>query len=273
MSLKEIARQTLEIIERGAYSADDGRVVDIQAEIQAAIRGTKLYRPAQLEALLTTRSDGAPPKIEVTGESTQEAAHRLAQSGPVALLNFASARNPGGGFINGAKAQEEDLSRCSALYPCQLTQMDYYSANRQQKNLLYTDHIIYSPRVPFFRIKRQALLDAPFMASVITAPAPNAGQVRRRVGMGGAREIEATLRRRAAMVLATLRAEGERRVILGAWGCGVFQNDPGDVADAFGACLTSDGGFAGAFDEVVFAVYQRKEKPTANFLAFQRRFG
>src|SRR5262249_60941792 len=88
-------------------------------------------------------------------------------------LNFASARNPGGGFLGGAKAQEEDLARRSALYACLLTQRPYYDANRAERSLLYTDHIIYSPSVPFFRDRALDLVESPFCASIITAPAPN----------------------------------------------------------------------------------------------------
>src|SRR6185312_12808515 len=94
----------------------------------------------------------------------------------VVALNFASAKNPGGGFLGGAKAQEEDLCRCSALYTCQLTQSAYYEVNRATSSMLYTDNIIYSPDVPFFRDDRLQLLDEPFTVSIITAPAPNAGQ-------------------------------------------------------------------------------------------------
>jgi uncharacterized protein (TIGR02452 family) len=67
------------------------------------------------------------------------------------VLNFASARNVGGGFLNGARAQEEDLARSCGLFRCLETQPEYYEVNRRTASLLYTDHIIYSPRVPWFR--------------------------------------------------------------------------------------------------------------------------
>ena len=97
--------------------------------------------------------------------------------------------------------------------------------NRAQKSLLYTDHMIYSPSVPWFRTRSTNLLDYFFLASVITAPAPNAGQVLRRAP-DASPEIEACVRRRAGMVLAVARELGHRNLLLGAWGCGVFRNDP-----------------------------------------------
>src|SRR5262249_31356994 len=142
----------------------------------------------------------------------------------VVALNFASAKNPGGGFLSGAKAQEEDLARCSALYTSQITQRAYYDANRAHGSMLYTDHIIYSPDVPFFRDARLELLEAPFLLSIITAPAPNAGEASRH-GRGEADKVRRTLEARAGKVLAVAAAHGHTCLVLGAWGCGVFRNE------------------------------------------------
>ncbi len=271
MSLKGLAQQTLAIVDDGGYSLPTGERVEIKAAVAAALRGTRLYAPDQLAALVAgPAGDGRPPTIEVAAETTCAAARRLAATGPVCALNFASAKNPGGGFLGGARAQEEDLARCSALYPTQLTQRGYYDANRATDSMLYTDHLIYSPAVPFFRDDRLDLLPRPYLCSVITSPAPNAGEALRRDADAGP-AIRATLERRAAMVLAAAQAEGERRLILGAWGCGVFRNDPELVAAIFATHLGSPR-FAGAFDEVVFAIYDRSAgQPT--LASFVRRFG
>jgi uncharacterized protein (TIGR02452 family) len=210
--------------------------------------------------------------IEVTDETTQAAAHRLVslEGGPdLVLLNFASARNPGGGFIKGAKAQEEDLARCSGLYPCLLTQPEYYEVNRAQDSMLYTDHLIYSPQVPWFRVHNRELLDDYFLASVMTAPAPNAGQALNR-DPNSTPEIEQALRRRAGYVLAIAQAQGHRTLLLGAWGCGVFRNNPSMVADAFGQWLESRR-FQGCFERVVFGIYD-SSKNQNTLRAFKDRF-
>lgn len=265
MSLTAIANQTLEIVKRGEYQATSGRVVHLKAQLAEAIEGTRLYTPQELARLLENRQrlqnptgKVVRPKIEVTPESTAQATRRLSEEEgeqAVVALNFASARSPGGGFLRGAQAQEEDLARCSALYECQLRQQEYYEANRAQRSPLYTDHIIYSPKVPFFRDEQLELLEKPFLTSIITAPAPNAGEFLR--GEPQALEmLRSTLERRAGMVLEVAADQGERVVVLGGWGCGVFRNSPAVVAQVF-ADWISHPGFGSAFERVVFGIYER----------------
>lgn len=274
MSLRGVAQQTLSIIHDGGYVNGQGSRVELGADVAAAIAGTRLSTPSELARLLDAGAGaGARPSFEVTNELTQAAARRMTQDEgceDVLLLNFASAKNPGGGFLTGAKAQEEDLARASALHPCLLAAPEYYEINRACDHLVYTDHMIASPRVPFFRVEARELLERPFLATVITAPAPNALALER----AWPRELagldyEAVLRRRAGMVLALAEQLGSRQLVLGAWGCGVFRNDPVLVADAFGRWLEHPR-FAGAFDRVVFAVWGRV---AANLEAFERRFG
>ena len=274
MSLKETASKTLQILETGYFLAPDGRRVDLQPALGKAIEGTRLYTPEHALATLQGLNPASSHRmtIEVTDETTQIAARRLVESESVTdlvLLNFASARNQGGGFINGAKAQEEDLCRCSGLYPCLLSQDTYYTANRNYESAIYTDHLIYSPNVPWFRTRSRDEPNTMFLASVISAPAPNAGVVLSREP-GALSEVETALRRRAGLVLAVAADNGHRTILLGAWGCGVFRNSPALVADAFGGWLES-ATFAAAFDRVVFAIYDRSEGQTT-LSAFKQRF-
>lgn len=279
-SVERVARETLAICERGSYVAPSGREVDLSDALRRAVEGTRVYTPSWLAAL-------APPTraarhVEVTDETTQRATERLVREhGDVALLNFASARNPGGGFLGGARAQEEDLCRCSGLYPCLVGQhLYYYASNRATferapntpdaaweaasgARLLYTDFMIHSPRVPFFRVRgKDAPLEEPYLASVITAPAPNGEALRRDPSLGPA--LRETFRRRAAYVLRVAEAHGHRTLVLGAWGCGAFHNDPETVADVFVEVLrTAD------LERVVFAIPRAVAQ---NHEAFARRF-
>jgi uncharacterized protein (TIGR02452 family) len=258
VSLAHVGAETVEITRRGWYLSPSGARVSIEAAVANAIEGTRLFRPSDYAALspaAQTERARAATTLEVTGETTAQAARRLVEHesvGRVAALNFASAKNPGGGFLGGAKAQEEDLARCSALYACQVTQREYYDANRACASMLYTDHLIYSPDVPFFRDERLDLLEAPFLVSLLTSPAPNAGEAYKR---GEFPHLGGTLERRAAQVLRVAEHCGHEILVLGAWGCGVFRNDPRSVADVFARLLA--GPFARTFTRVVFAIYDR----------------
>ncbi|WP_141208159.1 TIGR02452 family protein [Streptomyces griseorubiginosus] len=196
----------------------------------------------------------AEPADPPAGGSAARSARPSARR--VAVLNFASARNPGGGFLNGAQAQEEALCRASALYTCLLQAREFYDHHRAHRDPFYTDRVIHSPAVPVFRDDRGRLLSSALLVGFLTAAAPNAGVVRRTAPERVA-ELPRALAVRAERVLSVAAAEGYRRLVLGAWGCGVFQNDPAQVAGAFRTLLAPGGRFAGAFEHVVFGVLDR----------------
>lgn len=172
--LRGIAQQTEQIVAAGSYRTSDGREVPLAAAVGAARDGTRMYGPGPVEVTVPA---GARTAFEVTGESSLEAARRL--GGDVAVLNFASARNPGGGYLNGAQAQEEALCRASALYTCLLRAREFYDHHRAHRDPFYTDRVVHSPGVPVFRDDRGRLLDEPFTAGFLTSAAPNAGVVLR----------------------------------------------------------------------------------------------
>ncbi|GGV57818.1 TIGR02452 family protein [Streptomyces massasporeus] len=267
--LRGIAQQTEQIVAAGAYRAPDGREVSIAAELRAAREGTRLHGPEPVPVPADRVTGARATLIEVTGESSLEAARRLhglgaprrpaapvGLGGHVAVLNFASARNPGGGYLNGAQAQEEALCRASALYTCLLEARPFYDHHRAHRDPFYTHRVIHSPAVPVFRDDRGGLLAEPYTAGFLTSPAPNAGVVHRTAPERAA-ELPQALAARSERVLETAAAHGYRRLVLGAWGCGVFRNDPAQVAEAFRALLGPGGRFAQAFEHVVFGVLDR----------------
>jgi uncharacterized protein (TIGR02452 family) len=125
--------------------------------------------------------------------------------------------------------------------------------------------MIHSPAVPFFRDGELRLLEEPFALSILTAPAPNAGAALEKDPSLGD-EITRVLHARARKVLALAAAHHHPCVILGAWGCGVFRNDPAEVARAFAGALAEMGG---AFSRVVFAI---RDSAGRNYAAFARQF-
>ncbi|THA35201.1 TIGR02452 family protein [Streptomyces sp. A1277] len=266
--LRGIARETENIVRTGSYRTAQGRDVSIERALAAALSGTRLYGPEPVPVAALDRD--RTPVVEVTGESSLQAAARMTaeRPGKVAVLNYASARNPGGGYLNGAQAQEEALCRASALYATLLRAPEYYAHHRAERSAFYTDRVIHSPGVPVFRDGRGRLLDTPYTAGFLTSPAPNAGVIRARTPQE-AHRIPAALATRAERVLEVAAVRGYRRLVLGAWGCGVFRNDPAEVAGAFRALLTGEGRFAGHFEQIVFGILSREDaSPTR--AAFER---
>lgn len=249
-SLRELAEETVEIVRRGWYQAAGGGQVRVGGDIASAVASTRLYLPDDEvgPAAGDIRFAGAPPVVEVTGETTLAAARRLGAG--VACLVFASARKPGGGFLSGAQAQEESLARASALAACQNAAAEFYAYHRAQGDVRYSDRVIYSPDVPVFRDDDGTLLAKPFAVSFLTAAAPNLGALRAAGRPEPAAGISGILRHRAERVLRVAAAHGHRRLVLGAWGCGVFGNDPQVVAAIFADLLPA----APWFDHVAFAV-------------------
>lgn len=254
-------RETLEILKRGYYINQQGKEIDIADAQKTAHKETILYKPEALQNLIQEAlpdSNEEPTKFLVNDLTTLDAVRaEYLSDHNIAYLNFASARNPGGGFLNGAQAQEESLARATGLYHCQLNGEDYYIANRKHDSCLYTDHIIYSPAVPIFREEKGNLMDDFITAAIITAPAVNAGVIKRNEP-DNIDKIESYMRRRMDMILAVCKKHRHETLVLGAWGCGVFRNDPIVVASLFYDLLL--GKYKDQFKKVVFAVYSKDER-------------
>jgi uncharacterized protein (TIGR02452 family) len=259
--LRAIASETVAIVEDGQYRSPGGHEVSLVGDIASAVEGTRLYAPGDLVDVPVSGS--AAPVIEVTNETSLQAARRV--GGTLACLVFASAKNPGGGFRTGAQAQEESIARASALHACLESVPGFYSFHRHQRDLRYSDRVIYSPGVPVFRDDTGTLLEQPYPVSFLTAAAPNLGAILRNQP-GDAATVPEILAARAGRVLRIAAAHGHRTLLLGAWGCGVFGNDPAVVAAAFAGQITPVGGW---FDRIVFPVYDR-QAGTPAYTAFAR---
>ncbi|MGN9807708.1 TIGR02452 family protein [Micromonospora sp. L32] len=230
--------------ERAALAAETDRLV--AAGRYGPVPAATLHLP---DEPLPEPGPAGPSTVEVTDETSLAATRRLAGTadGRVACLNFASAKKPGGGYATGAHAQEESLARSSALAASLRTAPEFYAYHRARPDPVYSDRVIHSPDVAVFRDDSGRLI-APYPVAFLTAAAPNAGALREPVNLPG------VLRRRAGRVLGVALAHGHRRLVLGAWGCGVFRNDPRQVAAAFADLLGPGRPYAGRFDLVVFAV-------------------
>jgi uncharacterized protein (TIGR02452 family) len=252
----ELGRNTVRILEARCYTNPAGQVVEIGDLLDRSVQGTRSFSPDH-ELPSVQPGDTEQTQIEVENESTLAAAHRLVQSGfrPVAL-NFASAKHPGGGFLGGARAQEESLARSSGLYAC-LVGNPMYDFHKSQGDPLYSNYAIYSPGVPVLRDDEGVLLLKPYLCSFITSPAVNAKVALERDRSARPRIREA-MRLRIDNVLTVAAMHGHEALILGAWGCGVFGNDSREIAELFHQALTGD--FRGVFRRVVFAILDWSEE-------------
>lgn len=240
----ELGRTAVDAAEKGHYLTVSGRTVEWGDQVGAAVQRRVSIPP---EARLP---EAPPPTFSVTccqvsNATTLGAARRMVEAGRKPLaLNFANGVEPGGGFLWGARAQEECLCRSSALY-LTLRGDPMYPAHKKRPLPDSSDWAILSPDVPVFRTDAGVPLEEPWLLSFLTCAAPYVPRV-------GQPESGNLLQIRICRVLAIACAYGYSSLILGAWGCGAFGNDTHRTARDFRTAL--EGEFAGAFSDVVFAV-------------------
>ena len=219
-----------------------------------------------------------PAKVIVTKNRSFEAARPYAEQGiKTAVLNFASSTNPGGGVTSGASAQEECLCRVSTLYPCLKDESMwdlFYAPHHKARNPLHNDDIIYTKDVIVFKDDDYQPLPKPFMVDVITCAAPTLReQSSNRYNPSDGdkapditpEDLLALHEKRGQQIISAAVANGAQVIILGAFGCGAFKNDPAVVAQAYANILPE---YLHYFRTIEFAVYCRPHSPQ-NFDAFK----
>ena len=240
---RRLGQEAVRFIEQGWYPAPDGRRVSWADAVEKARSGTVSLPPeARLPSPPATADEVTA--MEIANETSLGAARRLVASGLRPLvLNMANGVRPGGGFLHGARAQEEALCRSSALYAT-LVDDPMYAAHARRPLPDSTDWAILSPDVPVFRDDDGAPLGEPWRASFVTCAAPYAP----RVGQPASGDL---LEARIERLLRIARGYGYTALVLGAWGCGAFANDPDRTARDVRRHLEDH---ADAFEHVVFAI-------------------
>lgn len=239
----------------------------LQKSISQSIRQQKLI-PENMELPLFDKNIHAEPaQVIVSRKRSYEAASAYPGQ-KVCIHNFASASNPGGGVTRGANAQEECLCRCSSLYFCldtQDMQRGFYKPHRDAKDPLHNDDIIYTPNVTVFKTDTAFPRTMPeqdwYDVNVITCAAPNLRPVPSNPYNSGDgdqavqisdQELLELHKKRLSRILTVAALEKNEVVILGAFGCGAFLNDPQIVARAAKEVIAE---FVYAFQTIEFAVY------------------
>lgn len=222
--------------------------------------------------------------VSVTRNRSLDAALRhcnKASHSRVAVLNFASATNPGGGVVKGSKAQEEALCRCSTLFPVlntQELQEKFYRFHQERQDTRYTDACIYTPGITVFKtdtnIPERLMPELWRQVDIISCAAPNLRKVpynKMNPGTGPAipvsdKELLEIHKTRGRKIFRIAVANGIDTLILGAFGCGAFKNPPAIVARAYREILEE---FDGYISKVEFAVYCPPGDDT-NYRAFTK---
>jgi uncharacterized protein (TIGR02452 family) len=239
-----LGRSAVEAATKGHYLNRAGEKVDWSDLVDAAC-ARKQSIPPDGHLPESERRLFPETRVQVSNETTLRASLRLVQDGlqPLAL-NFANGIVPGGGFLKGARAQEEVLCRSSALHRT-LVNDPMYEAHRKRPQPDSTDWAIYSPDVPVFRQDDGTELDRPWLLDFVTCAAPVASRI-------GQPESGDLLQKRIHRLLAIAQSYGYSTLVLGAWGCGAFGNDPSRTAIDFRQA--ADNEFSGVFSDIVFAI-------------------
>lgn len=263
----EVFNDTQEWIKRNKKLSD---------ETQKTIKSTIFYNDDI--SINGIEKNTLPAKVLVTRNSSFDAAREYITD-KVAVLNFASATNPGGGVTKGSSAQEECLCRCSNLYNVINTKScfnNFYTPHRNSGNALHNDDIIYSKDVIIFKKDDYTTLDPSDWKNVdvITCAAPNlkekpANEMNpnesEHIDISDDDLFELHVKRARKIFNAAVVNKVEV-LILGAFGCGAFRNNPEVVAKAYKKVLDE---YKKYFKYIEFAVYCN-EYDTTNYDTFKR---
>ena len=215
-----------------------------------------------------------PARVLVSMRRSLEAAAPYAREGKkTCVLNFASATNPGGGVLRGSSAQEESICRCSTLYFALNTdnlRKDFYQPHRAAGDPLYNDDAIYTPGVLVFKTDDDSPKTMPeadwYGVDVLTMAAPNLREnpsdyMNPDAGTKGVllsnRELAALLEKRIRRMFEVAKEQGAEVLILGAFGCGAFQNPPAVVSKVFAKVMRD---YLYDFEAIEYAIYCRPDE-------------
>jgi uncharacterized protein (TIGR02452 family) len=272
--LVKVIQDTLAVLKNGRYVSPDGQPHDLA--LQRVIEGTQLIASAGAPGI---RPGNFQTKISVVSQDCLYAAKDLHKEGsnPI-ILDNANAIHPGGGYLRGARAQEEDLCRRSALGVAidsvhGMQAKNFFPLNPQEAPAAG----IYVPNAPVFRAgpdQHYQYLNEPFEVAFAVLAAPCLPALQKVEGRLRLKDGDAHLvRERIRTMLEMAYVNGHRSVVLGAFGCGAFCNPPDHVAEIFNEVIHSE--YPGCFEEIVFAILDdhnagREHNPEGNFLPFKR---
>ncbi|KAJ6587473.1 hypothetical protein DFH09DRAFT_1274424 [Mycena vulgaris] len=280
--LKEIARDTLAAVKRGSYTSDSdsGGETHIFQDLSAVPKSTTYFGP---DALADWETAVSVPKrststafvlyqattlegIRFCLANADDTANVESNYLPrLAVLNFASGTSPGGGFLGGARAQEETLARSSNLFSSlsSAAARPFYSAHSTRDNPRFSHAMLLTRNVRFVRDDAGAWVP-PADVDVLTSAAVNVNALRKSLNIRDkeaplpaavAADVAATMRTRMARILCAMVRAGAEELVLGSFGTGAFRNNVEFVAQTWAELLCGERArFRDVFRRVVFAI-------------------
>lgn len=234
------------------------------SQIRESVLSTRLYDQSSFSCSVPNKGDQHHiTEFIIESIDSVAAIMKYGACSNLAVLNFASYKNPGGMFINGSKAQEECLCYDSFLYNVlKEFKTDYYDWNRKHVNKsLYLDRGLFSSGVLFFSGDMQ------IECNVITCAAPNKMSAQHNYAVSEEENFK-TLKSRIKFILDIALDNYVETLILGAYGCGVFGQNAEDVAEVFRDYLADS--YKNCFSKVIFAIPDGRD---GNLQAFRNVLG
>ncbi len=280
--LADVFQQTIDIVQEGHYTSENGEEVELLDNTRM-LEGSKFYtRPLDANKVPTISQDtngNGMTKVIVRNDDSIHCGHQLQQEGynPV-ILNLASRRNPGGGVMNGSRAQEESLFRSTNLF----LSMYRYAAYAEDYGLEKSKYQypmpmrfggIYVPDATVFRAGAKndfALLDEPYYMSFVAVAAINHPELD---ADGNICEEDAALTKNKMRTMLRIGLlNGHDCIVLGAFGCGAFHNPPKHIARLFHEVIDEQE-FKNKYKLIAFAILEDHNSPRGgNLQPFKEEF-
>jgi uncharacterized protein (TIGR02452 family) len=198
--------------------------------------------------------------ISVINTDSVSAVVEYSKLGKTCVLNMASYKRPGGGVHNGARAQEECLFRCSNLI--QVVPTSFYP--------LEVNEALYTKDAIFFKDKEYDYME-PVVCDVITIAAINLNENAKYDPVQNVADYRKITKDKIRLMVSLAAKNGVKNLVLGAWGCGVFNNDPTTMSQYFSEVLVGEG-YSVDFDNIVFAIINDHNSVGNNFDIFNNQF-
>jgi len=201
------------------------------------------------------------PRINVENIDSFGMAYQMMKNGKlhIVVLNFMSPFTPGGGVERGCSAQEEDLFRQSNYF-------ENIDKKLYEPHGLEFDKGIYTPEVRVVKDNQSNLLEKSFVVSCLAVAALHKpklntdGTYKRFVD-------EKMMQKKIDMIFKVAYKHNHKNLVLGALGCGVFENPPEIISKMFKKSIEKYGHH---FEEIGFAVLSKG--PNKNYDIFNQEF-